>query len=365
DQTLGKNSYFNIINTNKYIWENGAMSNVTGAAFKFTNKSNAYGVYGNSALSMLPDKTSGEYLNLYLGKISGKLQYNYNIEFISDEYDPNDMGYFTLQNELNHNITVKKQSFQPKGMFLTTSSSVQLSYKSLYKTNTFTETRISLKSFGILKNNYTLSADFYWKPVGQKDFYEPRVNGRYYQRPASYNIGLFVMSDYRKAFTWNTRFSYKKEQGSEYYFGITPGLRLNNKLSFTYSADAWATVNDIGYLNVINPDSILFGERTVQGISQSLSGAYSFNNKSTLSLKVRHYWSTVDYEKYYLLNEDGSTEDYPEYFGINDFNFNVFNVDLIYNWNFAPGSFLTLMWKNNIFNMAPIFNDEFESFIDN
>lgn len=369
DQTFGRNSYLNIINTNKYIWENGAISNVTGAAFKLTNKSNAYGVYGTAALSMLPDKTTGEYMNLYMGKISGKFQYNYNLELISDKYDPNDMGYFTLQNELNHNITFKKQSFQPKGMFLTTSSSIQLSYKTLYKPNTFTESRISFKSFGILKNNYTLSADLYWKPLGQKDFYEPRVDGMYYKRPASYSAGFFVMSDYRKAFTWNTRFSYKKEQGPEYYIGITPGLRINDKLTFNYSADGWKTINDIGYAGsdhggAMNPDSILFGERTVSGISQSLTSAYSFNNKSIISLKVRHYWSTVDYNKYFILNQDGTMSDYPEYFGP-DLNFNAFNVDLIYNWNFAPGSFLTLMWKNNIFNMAPIFTDEFESFFEN
>ena len=369
DQSFGKNSYLNIINTNKYVWENGAMSNVTGTAFKFTNKTNTYGAYGNAALSMLPNQTTGGYMNLSLGKISGKIQYNYNLELISDKYDPNAMGYFTLKNELNHNVTIKKQSFRPKGMFLTRSTSVQVSYKSLYTPNTFTEARIFFKTFNILKNNYSVSADFFWKPFGQKDFYEPRIANRYYQRPASYSGGFFVMSDYRKSFTWNARFSYKKEQGPEYYFGFTPGIRLSNKLSFTYSVDGWKTVGDIGYAGsdhggVMNPDSIPFGERTVSGISQSLTGAYSFNNKSTLSLKVRHYWSTVDYNKYFILNKDGSLSDYPGYFGP-DLNFNAFNVDMIYNWNFAPGSFLTLMWKNNIFNMAPIFTNEFESFSEN
>ncbi|MBU8891754.1 MAG: carbohydrate binding family 9 domain-containing protein [Bacteroidales bacterium] len=369
DQTFGKYSYVNLINTNKYVWETGAMSNVTGTAFKFTDKNNTYGVYGTAALSMLPDKTTGEYMNLYLGKISGKFQYNYNLELISDKYDPNAMGYFTFKNELNHNVTVKKQSFRPKGMFLTRSTSVQVSYKTLYTPNTFTEAKIFFKTFNVLKNNYIVSADLFWKPFGQKDFYEPRITNRYYQRPASYSGGFFVMSDSRKAFTWNTRFSYKKEQGPEYYFGITPGLRLSNKLSFTYSVDGWKTVGDIGYAGsehggAMNPDSIPFGERTVSGISQSLTGAYSFNNKSTLSLKVRHYWSTVDYKKYFILNQDGSLTDYPEYFGP-DLNFNAFNIDMIYNWNFAPGSFLTLMWKNNIFNMTPIFTNEFESFPEN
>ena len=32
----------------------------------------------------------------------------------------------------------------------------------------------------------------------------------------------------------------------------------------------------------------------------------------------------------------------------NNFNFNAFNVDLIYEWRFAPGSVLNIVYKNNI-----------------
>jgi hypothetical protein len=39
--------------------------------------------------------------------------------------------------------------------------------------------------------------------------------------------------------------------------------------------------------------------------------------------------------------------------GSHDLNYNLFNIDLIYNRQFAPGSFLNVIWKNNIFNYAP------------
>ncbi|MGB3074334.1 MAG: DUF5916 domain-containing protein, partial [Chitinophagales bacterium] len=32
----------------------------------------------------------------------------------------------------------------------------------------------------------------------------------------------------------------------------------------------------------------------------------------------------------------------------NDINFNVFNIDAVYAWEFAPGSYLNVIWKNNI-----------------
>jgi hypothetical protein len=31
-----------------------------------------------------------------------------------------------------------------------------------------------------------------------------------------------------------------------------------------------------------------------------------------------------------------------------DVNFNAWSVDLVYEWNFAPASFLTVVWKNNL-----------------
>ncbi|MGQ0829038.1 MAG: DUF5916 domain-containing protein, partial [Bacteroidota bacterium] len=33
-----------------------------------------------------------------------------------------------------------------------------------------------------------------------------------------------------------------------------------------------------------------------------------------------------------------------------DFNFNAFNIDMVFQWQFAPGSFMTFNWKNSIYN---------------
>lgn len=368
DKAFGKYSYLNIINLHKYVPQNKYSSNVTGTAFKFANKNNTYGIYGTGALSLISmaetttDKSIGEYMNLSLGKISGSFQYNYNVELISDEFESNDMGYFTLKNELNHTGVLKYSMFRPKGKFLTFNSSLQSTYKSLFTTNEFTEGKFLLSLNGMLKNFYTVGGDVNLKPWGVKDYYEPRVNGWYMQRPASHKLSFFIVSDMRKVFTWNTRFSYKKEMGKEFYFGITPGLRLNDKLSFNYSVDAWKTNGDMGFVEIIGADSILFAERIVEGISQSISGQYSFNNKSFLNLKIRYYQSYVDYNSFFLLNRQGGTDPYSTF--VPDFSFSVFSIDFIYSWNFAPGSFLTLMWKNNSLAAGPVFNDTFDRFFD-
>lgn len=90
-----------------------------------------------------------------------------------------------------------------------------------------------------------------------------------------------------------------------------------------------------------------------------------FDNKSWITLNVRHYWSKINYSRFYNLRENGYLEDNPEYTENEDFNFNVFNVDVMYSWNFAPGSFLNVVWKNSIYKEEEIGQNDFPGFISN
>ena len=67
-----------------------------------------------------------------------------------------------------------------------------------------------------------------------------------------------------------------------------------------------------------------------------------------LTLNARHYWTTGFYRKYLTLQPDGDYFDNDTYQGNNNFNYNVFNIDLVYSWQFAPGSNLSIVYKNAI-----------------
>jgi len=69
----------------------------------------------------------------------------------------------------------------------------------------------------------------------------------------------------------------------------------------------------------------------------------------SVNLRLRHYWSTVKYNKFYTLNVDGTLTDEYDYDVVNDINFNYFTINLGFRWIFAPGSELSLVWKNSIF----------------
>jgi hypothetical protein len=76
----------------------------------------------------------------------------------------------------------------------------------------------------------------------------------------------------------------------------------------------------------------------------------------SLSLRLRHYRSTLQYESFSLLQEDGSLSLLPDFNGLTsegksayDINYNAFTIDLVYRWVFMPGSEINIVWKNSVF----------------
>jgi hypothetical protein len=64
--------------------------------------------------------------------------------------------------------------------------------------------------------------------------------------------------------------------------------------------------------------------------------------------RVRHYWSQVNNKELFKLLTDGSLQHIDPVANVPvDENFNYFTVDAGFNWEFAPGSFINLVWKNN------------------
>ncbi len=85
----------------------------------------------------------------------------------------------------------------------------------------------------------------------------------------------------------------------------------------------------------------------------------------SISLRARHYWSRVEYSDFYELLDDGYLSPsigYDTYGEDYNYNYNAFTIDMQYLWRFAPGSELSLVWKNSIStNETEIIN----SFLEN
>lgn len=176
-----------------------------------------------------------------------------------------------------------------------------------------------------------------------------------------------MSTDYRKTLAFDLKGSYGRGNGQSYSYQLGPRIRVNHKAMFRYNFQFGLDANEKGYVTDYHPqqDTIIFGNRNKQTYTNAVAGSYVFDNKSWITLNVRHYWSKVDYDRFYNLKENGRLEQYDNYSGNEDFSFNVFNVDLMYSWNFAPGSFLNIVWKNSIYESQTIENNNFDHFFEN
>ncbi|HEU4608542.1 MAG TPA: DUF5916 domain-containing protein, partial [Chitinophagaceae bacterium] len=79
---------------------------------------------------------------------------------------------------------------------------------------------------------------------------------------------------------------------------------------------------------------------------------YNFNIKMGITFRARHYWSKVHYTQFFNLKNDGYLVEASAVNQNPDKNLNLFNIDAVYTWQFAPGSFINIAWKDasQVFN---------------
>jgi hypothetical protein len=79
---------------------------------------------------------------------------------------------------------------------------------------------------------------------------------------------------------------------------------------------------------------------------------------------MRHYWSQVEAKEFFTLQQDGSLAKNAGYNGNTNQNLNIFNIDMVYTWEFAPGSFLNIVWKNSVYSGDKRINESYFKNLD-
>ena len=134
-------------------------------------------------------------------------------------------------------------------------------------------------------------------------------------------------------------------------------MRFNNHIMVVYTVRQDYEANDLGYADSDNLN-VFIGSRNISTLTNTVDGRFSLNANSVFSLRVRHYWRWVDYKDFSILLSDGNlTPTAP--MDDKDKNYNIFNLDLTYQWNFAPGSVLSVVWKNAIETSESQINTQF------
>jgi hypothetical protein len=367
DQQFWKHSYISLINTSVVRFGDYSDALVTGTEFKIADKNNNYGVTGSAAMShrfldtSLHSKSydNGYRYRLFFEKFSGNFTFGLGQRTISKYYNINDMGFIFRTNFMVSSARARYNIYKPIGLMLRMWSKLEFNYERLYNPSVFTRISLGGEWGSTLKNFLSLGADFKIEPMGYKDFFEPRTDGRYWSKPTWTRIGCWFSSDYRKVFALDGRFSYRRFWGTDAWaasdvFGINlqPLIRFSDNFNMIIEGDLTIRRNNIGFVTktqdaASQEDWIIFGSRYRQDLETTISANYLFTNKISLSLRVRHYWAMVDYKQFFVLNDDGSMGD-TNYNNNHNTNYNAFNIDLIFRWRFAPGSELNIVWKNAV-----------------
>ncbi|MDB5197449.1 MAG: carbohydrate binding family 9 protein [Flaviaesturariibacter sp.] len=370
DQTLKNNSSISVINTNVLREGSERDANVTAGLFDFNNKKNTYNWNGKFVVTQVlsPDLKhfTGYSHNIGFGKTGGRWNFQVGQELADDKYDINDLGTTFNNNYLEHYFWSGYKWIKPKNWYKSVRLNFNLNHSQVFKKfpNQKTDSRFQSLNANInanaqLKNLWFVGAFIGYQPQGH-DFYETRQNNPIVHRQT--DGGAFFRSTERTQFeVWAETNSAKKYRFSfDYFVGIRDQFnsrnhqinfnnryRFNDRLSVEHNININPFSNDAGFYKR-NGNLDTFVRRDRFTAENSLSVKYSFSKRSDIRVDVRHYWSKVENKALYALEADGSlkpTTKIPEPDRHFD-NFNIFNVNAQYTLQFAPGSFIYLVYKD-------------------
>jgi hypothetical protein len=368
DQRFNKNSSVTFINTN--VTRDGSFrdANVTGLLFDLNTKKNTYNLSGDMKMSSIYDSKSksGYNTSLYFAETSGKVRFSVGGNYVSNDFDNNDLGinfqtnYSTVSSNVNYRI------LNPTKVFNTFRINLNSYMEYNNTTGKIQGNNFNINLGGNNKANHYVSASFGFNPFKNYDYYEPRQNGKFVIYPESYNGSLYLSTNYNNKFAIdvNPYFTNTLEKDRyNYGINISPRYRFNDRLSLVYSFNLYKQFNNVGYIDNDNT-SIYFAKRNRDTYTNSLTSKYSINSNMNFNLSVRHYWSLAENNSFHSLNNDGTLTE-TIYTENKNSNFSTWNLDLSYSWWFAPGSQVSVLYRNNASTFDRTINKDYSNNFSN
>jgi hypothetical protein len=371
DQSLKNNSALSFINTSTWRKGNDYDANVSAALFDINNKKNTYNTRGKIALSQLyfPGETRLGYSHeLGMGKTGGKWNFQLREEIADEKYDINDLGILFNNNYIDHYFWTAYRWLKPTTWYNRIQVNYNAYYSRLFKNVPDQKVDSRFQTFNTNVNaNIQLKnlwwAGFYFGYVSEgNDFYEPRTQGYSFKSPQRVQINTWLETNYTKKYYVSASYFLGLRNlfnSPNHQLNLSQRYRFSDKFSVSLSIFYNPATNDAGFYTKYyendangNPvlQEIIFSRRDRQTIDNVISFKFNFNNKSGITFRARHYWSKVEQKQLYDLQDDGTLKPtIHNNIAMQHRNFNIFNVDAVYTWQFAPGSFINIVWKDESF----------------
>ena len=370
DQTLKNNSSVSLVNTN--VWRSGKDydANVTSALFDLNDKKNKWNIGGNISFSNLLGKngknTTGYAHSIYFAKTSGRFTFNVWQDLYNSKYDKSDFGYFTNNNTMDQGIWAGYNWVKPRGWYNQVRLNANIWYSRLVTPIDQLRRKEMMYQNASMNINFNAQTKKLWwvgmninGGPGRNDFYEPRKYGRVFRDKGRVNANIWWESNFAKKLSWGgslyagTGGVFNRKNVEYNLFGK---IRFSSKFSVDNSIYVSSSKNQAGWAGSIG-DTIIFSRRNVNSVENVINIKYNFTNRMGLTVRARHYWSKVNPQQFYELDVNGKLQAPANPFTGNvNQNYNYLSVDMVYNWQFAQGSFLSIVWKD----IGENFNRQFE-----
>ena len=276
------------------------------------------------------------------------------------------LGYFTNNNFLNHTAYFGYRWVKPTKLYDNIYLNFNAFYSKRYHPLTYQNANINVNVNGQLHNLLQFSTDIGFEP-SPNNFYEARTPGRVFRGWSDWFISGSLQTNNAKKYSVYSPWLYVSRSlfhSKRYQFSFQQKFRFSPKFSIGASTDLEPQTNNVGYASLSGND-IIFGRRNVSTIENILNFKYSFNDRMVFTTRVRHYWSKVVYKEYFTLLQDGNLQKNALFNENANENYNTFTIDAVYTWQFAPGSFINVVWKNNTTTFDTNINDGYLKNFDN
>lgn len=377
DQRFRKNSSLSFINTN--VTRDGSFrdGNVSALVWDLNTKENTYNLSGDFKYSYVNEDgaKTGIASSLNIGETSGQFRYSLGGDIVTKDFDNNDLGinfqtnYYSLYGNANYRILKSTKYFNSFNINL--NSFLQFQKETGFVQGNNFNINVNINN----KKNHYFGLGLNANPLENHDFYEPRAENRYVIIPSRIGSWFYFSSNYnyKLAFDFNPSITKLDEEGRiTYGFSMGPRYRFSDRFLLNFNFNFSRQNNNKGFVDSIDndansstPNAIIFANRNVITYSNTLSGKYSVNSTMTFNLSVRHYWSFADNKNFLSLDNKGKLIDYLNYTNNKNSNFTSWNVDLSYSWWFAPGSQISVLYRNNAANFTRNIKSDFGSNVTN
>ena len=370
DQRFNQNSSVTFINTN--VTRNGSYrdANVTGLVFDLNTPKNTYNLSGKINLSNTFDieNKNGIESTLALGETSGNYRFSIGGEYLSKDFDKNDLGIVFLNNYYSYYANASYRILTPTKTFNSFNIGLYTYMEHNNASNEIQNNNFSLDINTTSKDNHYFGFGYRIKPFERYDYYEPRHEGRYLILPRLQSYWAGFSSNYNYKFAFDLQLSnlfYDQSGRYDFDIFISPRYRFSDKFSLIYSINPYIQKNNIGYIDYLSAsDEIIIAQRDRHTINNALTSKFSINSQMNFNLSVRHYWSFAENNMIYTLQNNGRLLEKNDYTENKNSNFSTWNLDLSYSWWFAPGSQATILYRNNAANSSNDIDKNFKTNFD-